>query len=31
MFKIEEISMFSNLPSEIITKIKDKMFVKEYT
>jgi CRP/FNR family transcriptional regulator len=31
MFKIEEISMFSNLPSKIIAKIKDKMFVKEYT
>jgi len=30
MYKIEEISMFSNLPSEIIDKIKDKMFVKEY-
>jgi len=31
MYKIEEISMFSNLPSNIIDKIKDKMFVKEYT
>jgi CRP/FNR family transcriptional regulator len=31
MYKIEEISMFSDLPSEIITKLKDKMFVKEYT
>ncbi len=31
MYKIEEITMFSNLPSEIIAKIKDKMFVKEYS
>jgi len=31
MYKIEEISMFKNLPSDIIDKIKDKMFVKEYS
>jgi CRP/FNR family transcriptional regulator len=31
MYKIEEISMFSRLPSKIIDRIKDKMFVKEYT
>ena len=31
MYKIEEISMFSNLPSDIIARIKDKMFIKKYT